>query len=155
MSGIKRLFVEKKRGFDVEAQAIFHDLKTNLGIIRLEKLRLLNRYDLSGISDKEYRLIKRTILSEPPVDHIYEDSIHTGSDEVIFGIEYLPGQYDQRADSAAQCIQIITRKRKPLVSSAKIFILKGKISLKDVDRIKTYLINPVDSRESSLSMPDE
>ncbi len=155
MSGIQRLYVEKKKGFDIEAQAFFQDLKTNLGISNLENLRLLNRYDISGISEREFMSAKRSILSEPPVDHIYKEPIQEGKDETIFGIEYLPGQYDQRADSAAQCIQIITRKKRPVVSAARIFVLKGRLTNRDIDRIKNYLINPVDSREASLRIPED
>lgn len=152
---IKRIFVEKKKGFDIEAQSLFQDLKFNLGIENLEDLRLLNRYDISEISRSEFNRVKNSILSEPPLDNIYEERIQLQGNEKIFAIEYLPGQYDQRADSAAQCIQIISRQNKPLVVTARFIILKGKISSKDMDRIKKYLINPVDSREAKLDKPDD
>ena len=152
---IKRIFVEKKKGFDIEAQSLFQDLKFNLGIENLEGLRLLNRYDISEISQPEFNRVKNSILSEPPLDNIYEEKIQLQGNENIFAIEYLPGQYDQRADSAAQCIQIISRQNKPLVVTARFIILKGKISSEDMDRIKKYLINPVDSREAKLDKPED
>jgi len=152
---IKRIYVEKKRGYDIEAQGLWQDLRYNLGIKKLKLLRLLNRYDISGISKREFDIVKITVLSEPPIDKIHEHPIKTEDDEVIFGIEYLPGQYDQRADSAAQCIQIVTRKKRPQVVSARIFILKGDLTDSDINKIKKYLINPVDSREAKLSKPDD
>ena len=152
MTDIKRIYVEKKEGFDIEARGLLQDLKYNLGIKNLIHLRLLNRYDISGILKREYEIAKITILSEPPIDSIYEN-LPKKDDEVAFGIEYLPGQYDQRADSAAQCIQIITKKKRPQVVSARIVILHGALTDKDINKIKKYLINPVDSREAKLSKP--
>lgn len=151
---VKRVYVEKKRGFNIEAQNLFHDLKDNLGIEKLEELRLLNRYDISGISRDEFDRVKKSILSEPPLDDIFEGEFRLQRNQSIFAVEYLPGQYDQRADSAAQCIQIIIRKSKPLVKTARVIILKGKISSDEMTRIKKYLINPVDSREAKLELPE-
>jgi phosphoribosylformylglycinamidine synthase len=155
VSDIKRIYVEKKKGFDIEAQRLLQDLRDNLRIKTLKNLRLLIRYDISGISKKEYNIVKITILSEPPIDEIFEHPLKTKKGEVIFGIEYLPGQYDQRADSAAQCIQIVTRKKRPLVASARIFILTGELTDQNISKIKKYLINPVDSREAKLIMPHD
>lgn len=150
MGNIKRLYVEKKKGCDTEASQLFEDINENLNINGLEELRVINRYDIEGISQKDYENAKITIFSEPPVDMIYEEVVMIESDEVVFATEYLPGQYDQRADSAVQCIQLISQSEKPYVSVAKVYILKGSISNDDINKIKSYCINPVDSREALL-----
>ena len=151
---VRRIFAEKKEGYDVEAQGLFKDLKTNLGIHALEGVRIINRYDITGILDKEYSASRFVIFSEPPVDHLYEEEINISSDEKVFSVEYLPGQYDQRADSASQCIQFLSLGEKPTCKTAKLILLKGKISQDDLERIKFYCINPVDSREASLEKPE-
>jgi phosphoribosylformylglycinamidine synthase len=150
---IKRIFVEKKPPFDIEAQNLLKDLKESLSINTLQFLRLLNRYDISGISDYEYNQSKYTILSEKTVDRIFEEELLLGEDEYAFSIEYLPGQYDQRADSASECIQLLTQGKRPLVRSAKVIVLNSSIHPKDIERIKSYLINPVDSIEASMLKP--
>ncbi len=154
MNNIRRIFVEKKKKRDIEASHLFNDVKENLGISSLLGVRILNRYDMDGISDEHYELAKNTIFSEPPVDSIYEESFECGSDEVMFGMEYLPGQYDQRADSAMQCIQIITCEDMPKINVAKIFVLKGDLSDSEIEEIKRYCVNPVDSRIASLEKPE-
>ncbi|OPJ55984.1 phosphoribosylformylglycinamidine synthase [Alkalithermobacter paradoxus] len=150
MKNIKRIFVEKKSGFDVEAKGLFRDLKENLGIKNLERIRIANRYDIYPISEQVYEIAYKTILSEPTVDYIYHEELYVDSDEIQFGIEYLPGQYDQRGDWAGQCIQILTQGEKPTVLTARIIVLKGNISSDELDKIKKYCINPVDSREAYL-----
>lgn len=151
---VRRVFAEKKKGYDVEAQGLFKDLKNNLGIHALEGVRIINRYDITGILDKEYFASRFVIFSEPPVDHLYEEEVSFSSDERVFSVEYLPGQYDQRADSASQCIQFLTLGEKPDCKAAKLIVLKGKISQDDFERIKLYCINPVDSHEASLEKPE-
>ncbi|SHK20378.1 phosphoribosylformylglycinamidine synthase [Paramaledivibacter caminithermalis] len=151
---VRRLFVEKKRGFDVEAQHLLKNIKDNLGIKELEYIRVINRYDISGVSIEEFERSKRTIFSEPNVDNVYDEVLEINDDEKVLAIEFLPGQYDQRADSAAECIQILAQKEKPIVHVAKLLILKGSIDNEDFDKIKNYCINPVDSREASLEKPD-
>ncbi len=151
---VRRIYAEKKKGYDVEAQGLFKDLKSNLGIHALEGVRVINRYDITGISDKEYYASRFVIFSEPPVDHLYEEEVIFSSDERVFSVEYLPGQYDQRADSASQCIQFLTLGEKPDCKTAKLIVLKGIISQDDFERIKLYCINPVDSREASLEKPE-
>ncbi len=151
---VRRLFVEKKKGFDVEAQSLFHDLRENLGVEALENVRILNRYDVSGISDEEYENSRRTILSEPPVDIIYDEEIDLNDGSRVFAVEYLPGQFDQRADSASQCIQILTRGDRPKVRTAKVIILSGRLSEHELHKIKDYCINPVETREASVGKPD-
>ncbi len=150
---IKRLYVEKKKGCDVEAQSLLSDVKENLGISGLINLRIFNRYDIEGISDEDYKAAKTTIFSEPPVDDVYEEKLVFENGEKVFAIEYLPGQYDQRADSAMQCIQIISQKEKPIIAVAKIIALEGNITDEDFEKIKNYCINPVDSREAVLEKP--
>ena len=154
MDNIKRLYVEKKKGCDVEAQHLFNDIKENLGINRLEGVRILNRYDVEGISEGDYEIAKNTIFSEPPVDNIYEEEFPVEYNETVFGIEYLPGQYDQRADSAMQCIQLISQSEKPTICVAKIIVLRGDIEQEDLEKIQDYCINPVDSRKAELKKPE-
>ncbi|TDO73052.1 phosphoribosylformylglycinamidine synthase [Halanaerobium saccharolyticum] len=150
---IRRVFVEKKEGFDVEAEELLHDFRESLALDHLEELRLLNRYDITDISDSAYQEACETILAELPVDLINQEKIETAADEEIFAVEYLPGQYDQRADSAEQCIQILNNDEKPTVRVAQVFILKGDLSKTEIDKIKDYYINPVDSREAALKKP--
>jgi len=152
---IRRVFSEKKKGYDVEAKRIYSDLKTNLGISSLKDVRIINRYDIADISDEEYLASRFTIFSEPPVDNFYEGNIDLSEDERAFAIEYLPGQYDQRADSASQCMQFLTLQGiRPRCKAAKVVVLKGEISDTEFERIKAYLINPVDSREAQMDMPE-
>jgi phosphoribosylformylglycinamidine synthase len=151
---IKRIFVEKMSGFVVEAQKLKRELKDNLGL-EIDYVRVLNRYDIEGIREEDYIRAKTTIFSEPTVDFLYEEKFNFEKEDRIFAIEYLPGQYDQRADSAAQCVQILSGNDKPEIQSAKVIILRGKINDADFDRIKGYCINPVDSREANLIKPEK
>ena len=150
---VRRILVEKKPGFDIEAQHLYHDLKDNLGISDLERIRVINRYDISGISDEAYQQARKTIFSEPNADFVYDETIAIEVGLKHFAMEYLPGQYDQRADSAAQCVQILTQGEPPAILSAKLIILYGEISEADFQKIKDYCINPVDSREASMEKP--
>ncbi len=120
----------------------------------IEDIRILNRYNISGVSDEEYNLAKYTIFSEKTVDDLYEEKFPYDSKDKIFGVEYLPGQYDQRADSAAQCIQILTQREGVIVKYSKIFVIKGNITKEELERIKEYCINKVDSREAQLEKPN-
>ncbi|EFG89805.1 putative phosphoribosylformylglycinamidine synthase [Clostridium carboxidivorans P7] len=151
---VKRIFVEKKPGFDVEAQNTLQDLKESLNINGLEGIRLINRYDIEGISEEEFEKSKHTIFSERTVDIVYEDKIEVDGRDKVFAVEYLPGQYDQRADSASQCVQILTQSEKPTILSAKVYIVSGNISDEEFGKIKNYCINNVDSREASLEKPE-
>ncbi|MHB8063607.1 MAG: phosphoribosylformylglycinamidine synthase, partial [Ruminiclostridium sp.] len=152
-SSVKRLFVEKKQPYDVEAQGLLLDLKETLGLTALESIKILNRYDIEGISDSEYMLARNTIFSEPPVDYAYDEEYSIETDCKAFAVEYLPGQYDQRADSAAQCIQLLTQGERPEIKAAKVLILKGKITEEEFSTIKNYYINPVESQEAKLEKP--
>ncbi|SHI41112.1 phosphoribosylformylglycinamidine synthase [Lutispora thermophila] len=154
MSKVRRIFVEKKPEFAVESKALMADLKENLGIKGLEGLRIIKRYDVEGISHEVYEKAKFTIFSEPPVDYIYEEELELDKKEKVFAVEYLPGQYDQRADSAAQCLQILGMGHKPEVRTANVIILKGNVSEEELSKIKSYYINPVEMREAELKKYD-
>lgn len=149
MSGIRMVFVEKKAGFNVESQILLKDFKDNLGIEALEDVRVLNKYILGDMEEEQYVRTVNTILSEAPVDRVYEENFEIGQDEIAFGVEYLPGQYDQRADSASECIMLLTEEEKISVKSSKVIILKGNLNEEEIKKIKSYYINPVDSREVS------
>ncbi|GAA0067007.1 MAG: phosphoribosylformylglycinamidine synthase [Clostridium perfringens] len=149
MSGIRMVFVEKKTGFNVESQILLKDFKDNLGIEALEDVRVLNKYILGDMEEEQYVRTVNTILSEAPVDRVYEENFEIGQDEIAFGVEYLPGQYDQRADSASECIMLLTEEEKVPVKSSKVIILKGNLNEEEIKKIKSYYINPVDSREVS------
>lgn len=136
----------------MESQILLKDFKDNLGIEALEDVRVLNKYILGDMEEEQYVRTVNTILSEAPVDRVYEENFEIGQDEIAFGVEYLPGQYDQRADSASECIMLLTEEEKIPVKSSKVIILKGNLNEEEIKKIKSYYINPVDSREvSSLS----
>lgn len=148
---VKRIFVEKRPGFNTESLNLLNSLKEGLNIDKLSSIRILNRYDVSNIDREDFENIVKTVFSEPNQDTVYyEDAGLKGN---YFAVEYLPGQYDQRADFAAQCAQIVTGKEKPLVKYARVFVLEGGLSDKDVEKIKNYCINPVDSREAEIAKP--
>ena len=150
---IKRIYVEKKEGFDVEAQSLYKELRTNLGMEKLTAVRVLNRYDVENINERLFNKAKKNIFSEPNLDNVYgEDEVEL-TEKNSFGYEYLPGQYDQRADSAMQCIKLLDAKANPTVRYSKIVVLEGKLAQKDVKKIKSYMINPVDSKESDMEKP--
>ena len=153
-SNVKRLLVGKREGFDLEAKALMKDLKDSLHIDCIDNLRLLNRYDIEGLSDEVCEYASKTIFSEPNLDIVYNENVEYDKDEKVFAVEYLPGQYDQRADWAAQCVQIINEGQRPNINSAKLYILSGEIDDKLFDKIKSYIINPVDSREANLEKPE-
>ena len=151
---VKRIYTEKKENYQVEAKALLEDLRSNLGIKGLSSVRIVNRYDVQGISEEEYLQARDIIFSNPPVDLYYEETLPTKTGQLMFAMEYLPGQYDQRADSAAKGIQLLTLGEKPIVKTARLILLDGEISPAELDKIKNYCINPVESREASLEKPD-
>ena len=150
---VYRIYVEKQPVHAVEARALLADIRENLGLSSLESLRLLNRYDVEGITPEVFERAKHTIFSEPQSD-IVPDELGNSADDTVFAVEYLPGQFDQRADSCSQCIQLLTLADRPTVRTAKVYILTGKLSDEDVAKIKRYVINPVESREASLGLPE-
>ncbi len=151
---VYRIFSEKKPDFAVEADQLLHDIRSDLSITTIDKVRVINRYDVSGILHDEYEHARNIVFSEPPVDFTYDETIDLEDAEYILAVESLPGQYDQRADSAAQCIQIITKREQPTVRTAKVFAFYGSLSEEQKIRVAEYLINPVEKRAASLSKPD-
>ena len=148
---VSRIYVEKKSGFDVEAKQLLGELRNTLLIENLENLRLINRYDVEGISDELFEQCVTTVFSEPQSDDTYR-TLPEPDGAVVFGVEALPGQFDQRSASAGECIQLISQGERPEVHNAKIYILEGPLTNEDVDAIKHYVINPVETREASLDM---
>ena len=154
-STVRRVLVEKRQGFDLEAQILKKDLIESLHIDTIENIRILNRYDVENLSDEVFQNAAKTIFSETNLDIVYYDEIKDIDEkDRVFAIEYLPGQYDQRGDWAAQCIQIVNDGKRPNIMTAKLYILSGNISDLDFERIKSYCINPVDSREADLQIPN-
>ena len=145
---VYRLFVEKKQGFQNEANSLKKDLITFLGIKSLQEVRVINRYDVENIDSKLFESAKTTVFAEPQVDNYFSEINSDGAR--VFAVEFLPGQFDQRADSCSQCLQIIAQIERPLVKTAKIYLLYGDLTDKQVEEIKKYVINPVESREASL-----
>ncbi|WP_297632768.1 phosphoribosylformylglycinamidine synthase [uncultured Clostridium sp.] len=154
MALIKTIFVEKKEGFNVESNLLLEDFKENLGIENLEEVRVINKYIIGEIKEEDYKKSLKTIFSELPVDNIYEKNLEIGKDEKAFAVEFLPGQYDQRADSASECLMLLTSGEKIEVKSSKIIILNGNITDDELIKIKKYYINPVDSREVDINNKD-
>ena len=148
---VQRIYVEKKDGYNGEAKDLSHELRHMLGIAGLEKLRIINRYDVEGITDELFHECIPTVFSEPQVDNTsLEEMPSVAEGSYVFAVESLPGQFDQRADSASECVQLISKGERPLVRSAKVYVLEGKLSGDDIAQIKSYVINPVEAREASL-----
>ena len=147
---VYRIYVEKKPEFAVEADSLISGIKSALGLDNLKSLRVINRYDAEGLSADDFKLAVPVVFSEPAVDVTYDHLPDTASDEYVFAVEYLPGQFDQRADSCAQCISLLTGGKRPTVKSARIYIAKGNLSENELKEIKSYMINPVESREATL-----
>ena len=153
---VRRIYVEKKKGFDVEAEALFNDVKENLHIDGLSGVRILNRYDMDGIDDATYEAAKYTVFAEPAIDIVYEETMpEDAGSAVFFAVEYLPGQYDQRADSAAQCIKLMNTEAEAVVKFARTIVLEGDIDGKDLEAIKKDCVNPVDSQIAAMEKTDD
>ena len=148
-----RVFVEKKPGLDPESAKLLADCRTFLGLAGLERLRVLNRYDLEGLDESLFQRVKGTVLSEPQLDTVTE-ALSAPDAAAIFAVEPLPGQFDQRADSAAQCVQLLSQGERPTVRTAKVYVLYGTLTAEDAAAVKGYVINPVESREASLELPE-
>ena len=155
MGKVYRCFVEKKPGCDVEARQLFAELRHTLGLERLTGVRVILRYDVEGVDDAAYAAARSTVLSEPQVDNVWDEDFPLPAKAgCLLAVEALPGQYDQRADSAAQCIQMLTGGERPAVRSAALYLLEGALTEGDLARARGYLINPVESREALLDKPD-
>ena len=150
MLGFKCIFVEKKDGFNVEAKSLMEDFKSNLRIENLQAVRVANKYILGEMKEECYQKSLYTIFAEKTVDNLYEENLPISDDEIAFAVEFLPGQYDQRADSASECIGLLGAEERVEVKSAKVIVLKGKLTKEDIEKIKSYYINPVDSREVAI-----
>ena len=148
---VKRIFVEKKDGYNVSAKKTSADIQNVLGIA-VEDVREFIRYDIENLDNAIYESAKTTIFSEAPVDNLYEEMPNLDG-YMLLAVEFLPGQYDQRADSAMQCVQLLSMSQRPLIKCAKLYAFKG-VSDAQFDRIRKYLINPVESREGSMQNPD-
>lgn len=151
--GVKRIYVKKKEGFNGEAKELLADIQENLKIKSLENVIVLNRYDVEGMTEETFKQAKNTIFSEPQVDECYEEEYPFEEQDYVFGVEFLPGQFDQRANALEECLQILAQGNRPVAKSAKIYILQGKLEEKEYEKIKKYRINQVDSRECSLEKP--
>ena len=151
MGNVRRVYVEKKPDFAVKAKELKHEIKHYLGIA-VEEVRVLIRYDVENVSDETYQKALQTVFSEPPVDDIYEENFDAGNGKV-FSVEFLPGQFDQRADSAEQCVKLLNEEEEPVIRSATTYVIVGSISDDELEAIKKYCINPVDSRETGMEKP--
>ena len=155
MGNVFRCFVEKKSGYDVEAEGLFHELRHTLGLTGLTGVRVLRRYDVEGVDEAVYAAARTTILSEPQVDKLWGEKMPAPRGEhTLLAVEALPGQYDQRADSCAQCIQMMTGGERPAVRAATVYVLQGTLTPEELDKARGYLINPVESREAALDKPE-
>ena len=148
---VYRIFVEKRPELAHEANALCAELRNLVGISALESVRIINRYDVENIADKLFSEAVNTVFSEPQLDNVSSEIDAMGGK--VFAVEYLPGQFDQRADSAAQCIQIISCGERPIIRTAKVYVLGGALTDAEVETIKKYVINPVEAREASLELP--
>ncbi len=153
MSNVRRVYVEKKKDFAVKAKELHEELKNYLGI-NVADVRIFIRYDVENISDATFERACKTVFSEPPVDDLYMENIDIPADARVFSVEFLPGQFDQRADSAVQCIQFLNEKENPVIRTAVTYMIIGTITDGDFEKIKSYCINPVDSRETGLTKPE-
>ena len=149
-----RLYIERKNGFENEVNRIFGEIKGFLGVDGITGLRYLNRYDIENVSEETIKAASCRIFSEPQSDICYFDHIPLNENDTVIAWEYLPGQYDQRSDSAEQCLSLLTGGKPSNVRCAKMVILSGNISASEIEKIKNYLINPVDSRLASLEIPE-
>ena len=154
MTQVKRIYVEKKPEYAVAAQDLLNDIHSYLNIQSVTGVRVLIRYDIENITDTTYDSAKVIVFSEPPVDILYEENLPKTEDEKVFSVEYLPGQFDQRADSAEQCVKLLNETEEPIIRSATTYLLKGNVTEEELERIKAFCINPVDSRETSQEKPE-
>ncbi len=153
MNGVKRVFVEKKKPYAVKAKELHDEITGYLGINDITDVRVLIRYDIENLSDETYGKALTTVFSEPPVDDVYEMQFKAGADDFIFSVEFLPGQFDQRADSAEQCVKFLNENEEPVIKTATTYIISGKLTADEKEKIKELCINPVDSREAGSEIP--
>ena len=154
MSNVRRVYVEKKSAYAVQAKELKHEISSYLGIKSATNVRVLIRYDVENISDEVFEKACRTVFAEPPVDDLYLEKFEAAEGAKIFSVEYLPGQFDQRADSAVQCVQFLDGDSQPIIRSATTYVIEGNVTDEEFDAIKHHCINPVDSRETGLEKPE-
>ena len=154
MSGVKRVYAEKKKEFAVQAKELWHDIRSYLGIRTVTNVRVLIRYDIENLSDETFEKALGGVFAEPPVDCLYREEFPVKDTERVFSVEYLPGQFDQRADSAVQCVQFINADEEPVIRTATTYVIEGEVTDEEFDAIKAHCINPVDSRETGMEKPD-
>lgn len=154
MGNVKRIYVERKKEYAVAAKDLREEIREYLGIRELEQARVLIRYDVEGIGEDTYQKALATVFSEPPLDDVYEGSFDKSESDRVFSVAYLPGQFDQRADSAEQCVKLLNESEEPVIRSATTYVLSGAFSEQDFQRIREYCINPVDSWETDETVPD-
>ena len=153
MSNVRRVYVEKKPAFAVQAKELKHEISSYLGIRSVSSVRVLIRYDVENITDEVFERACKTVFAEPPVDDLYLEEFPAAQQAHVFSVEYLPGQFDQRADSAVQCVQFLDEEAKPIIRSATTYVIEGEITGEEFAAIKNHCINPVDSRETGLEKP--
>ena len=154
MSNVRRVYVEKKPAYAVQAKELKHEISSYLGIKSVTGVRVLIRYDVENISDEVFEKACRTVFAEPPVDELYQESFETAENARIFSVEYLPGQFDQRADSAVQCVQFLDEDAQPIIRSATTYVIEGTVTDEEFEAVKHHCINPVDSRETGIEKPE-
>ena len=154
MSGVKRVYAEKKQAFAVQAKALQHEIKSYLGIRGITNVRVLIRYDIENLSDETFERACNGVFAEPPVDTLYKEMFPMKENEQAFSVEYLPGQFDQRADSAVQCVQFIREDEEPVIRTATTYVIEGEMTDEEFEAVKAHCINPVDSRETGMDKPE-
>lgn len=154
MSNVKRVFVEKKKDFAMNAKSLENEIIGYLGIKTVSNVRVLIRYDVENLSEETYKKALTTVFSEPPVDNVYEGTFTKNDDDFVFSVEYLPGQFDQRADSAEQCVKFFNENETPVIKTATTYVISGKLTEEEKEKIKENCINPVDSREALETVPE-
>ena len=155
MSKVRRVYVEKKAPYAVKAKELKHEISSYLGIKTVTGVRVLVRYDVEDISEETYKQALVTVFSEPPVDTLYEEEFpYDAENDRVFSVEFLPGQFDQRADSAVQCVKFLNEDEEPVIKSATTYVIEGKVTDEEFESIKAFSINPVDSRETGLEKPE-
>ena len=154
MANVRRVYAEKKPAYAVRAEELMNEIKEYLNIQTVSGVRVLVRYDVENVSEETYKKALVTVFSEPPVDYVYEENFETKAGDKIFSVEYLPGQFDQRADSAEQCVKLLNETEEPVIRSATTYVLSGDVTEAEVEAIKRYCINPVDSRAASEVKPE-
>ena len=154
MSGVKRVYAEKKQAFAVQAKALQHEIKSYLGIRGVTNVRVLIRYDIENLSDETFERACNGVFAEPPVDTLYKEMFPMKENERAFSVEYLPGQFDQRADSAVQCVQFIREDEEPVIRTATTYVIEGEMTDEEFEAVKAHCINPVDSRETGMDKPE-